>query len=322
MVRLSQNDAERLGFRSDNDVLLAGLGTDNGKSWLVALSGRIAARDETRLALYVNLLREAVRHAERVAAARFDWAILQHLLVATDDIEHAARQALGELTAAVSGDGAALIVTTANGMHVLNIFDADAFSGPVASGQANQIASSTQVLDRYTMVIAVRRLRGEAFLRREQQLVDSAAALFASWLSGVLRRPAFGKDRRASGQRFEVIIQRMAEQTVRNGASVSVVVMAAAEAAFQPGLLREWVADIRGQLRSSDLVGPLTESEIAVLLSEATAADASAVVERLRSHWSTARSGALLPSSVGVATRSVGWPADESVVGAAREDAR
>ena len=70
MVRLSNNDAERLGFRSDNDVLLVGFGTDNGKSWLVAVSGRIAARDETRLTLYVNLLREAVRHAERVAAAQ------------------------------------------------------------------------------------------------------------------------------------------------------------------------------------------------------------------------------------------------------------
>ena len=67
---------------------MVGFGKENGKSWLIVLSGRIAARDETRLTLYVNLLREAVRHAERVAAARFDWAILQHLLVATDDIEH------------------------------------------------------------------------------------------------------------------------------------------------------------------------------------------------------------------------------------------
>ena len=53
---------------------------------------------------------------------------------------------------------------------------------------------------------------------------------------------------------------------------------------FSPGCFANGLADIRGQLRSSDLVGPLTESEIAVLLSEATAADAAAVVERLRSH--------------------------------------
>ena len=40
-------------------------------------------------------------------------------------------QALGELTAAVKGASAALIVTAANGMHALSIGDADAFSVPV-----------------------------------------------------------------------------------------------------------------------------------------------------------------------------------------------
>ena len=74
----------------------------------------------------------------------------------------------------------------------------------------------------------------------------------------------------------------MAYQTVQHGASVSVVVIAAAEAAVRPGLMQKWVTDIRGRLRGSDLVGTLTESEIAVLLSEATAADAAAVVERIR----------------------------------------
>ena len=78
---------------------------------------------------------------------------------------------------------------------MLSIGDADAFTVPVASGQANQIASTRQVLDRYTMVIAVRRSHGEAFLRREQQLVDSAAALFGSWLSAFLRRPVYSKIR-------------------------------------------------------------------------------------------------------------------------------
>jgi len=320
VVRLSNSDAERLGFRPDTDVLMVGFGNEDAKSWLIVFCGRIAARDEARLTLYVNLLREAVRHAERVAAARFDWSLLEHLLVATDDIELAAGAALRELTAAVKGDRAALMVTTANGMHVLSIGEAEAFSDR-AAGQLNQIASTTPLLDRYTLLIAVRRSRGEAFLRREQQLVDSAAALFGSWLSGVLRRPAFTKDRRVTRHRFEDVIQRMAEQTVRQGATVSVVVMAASEAAFQPGLLREWVADIRGQLRATDLVGPVTDSEIAVLLAEATADDAASVVERLRTHLGSAR-GARLPSSIGVATRSAGWSAGESVVNAAREDAR
>ena len=102
LARLSSSDAERLGFRGDHDVLIARFSEKGGTSWLIVLSGRIAAHDESRLALYVDLLREAARYAEGIAASRLQWAILQHLLVATDDIESAGRAALGEVTAAVA----------------------------------------------------------------------------------------------------------------------------------------------------------------------------------------------------------------------------
>ena len=97
LARLSSSDAERLGFRGDHDVLIARVSEKEGTSWLIVLSGRIAAHDESRLALYVDLLREAARHAEGIAASRLQWAILQHLLVATDDVESAGRAALGEV---------------------------------------------------------------------------------------------------------------------------------------------------------------------------------------------------------------------------------
>ena len=326
LVRLSGSDAERLGFRGDNDVLVARFGEKSGASSLIALSGRISAHDASRLALYVDLLREAVRHAEGIAASRLQWAILQHLLLATDNIETAARAALAEVATAVGGAGAALIVTMSNGMPVLSLGDADAFSLPIGFGQTNHLASTGRLLDRYTMVLAVRGCPGQTFIRREQQIVDGVATLFGSWLSGVLRQPAYSRDRRATRHRFEDVIERIADQTVQHGASVSVVVIAAAEAAFRPGLIHKWVADIRGQLRAADLVGRLTESEIAVLLSEATAADAAAVVERIRGHLGAGESGgALVPLEtllIGIATRSAASPSDLSVVEAAREDAK
>jgi hypothetical protein len=68
-------------------------------------------------------------------------------------------------------------------------------------------------------------------------------------------------------------------------------------------------------------VGALTAGEIGVLLSEASAADADAVVRRLRDHLAAVQ-GARAPVSIGVATRSAEWPAERSVVGAAREQAR
>jgi hypothetical protein len=279
LVRLSRSDVERLGFRLEEDVFIAGFGKSGGEHWFVALSGRIAPADEPRLALSINMLREAVRHAERIAAARVDWAILQHLLVAADNVEPAAQAALKELTTAVDAANAALIVTTSNGMQILSIGDAVAFSVPGRSGQANQIVSTLQVLERYTMVLALRRSQARAFMRRDQQVVDSAALVFASWLSGILQRPEYIKDRRAGRHRFQDVVERLAEQTVRRGGSVSVVVMAASEARFRPEGLRKWVTDIRGRLREADLVGTLTESEIAILLSETTAAEAAAGIQ-------------------------------------------
>jgi hypothetical protein len=290
VARLSGDDAERLGFPSDADVLVAAFG-ERDKAWLIAFTGRIPAQDEARLALYIDLMREAVRHADAVATAQVSWAILQHLLVAPDDVDAAARGALGELATEMGASDSALIVTAANGMHVLSVGSAGVFSDATSGERGNQIASTTRVLDRYTVVLGVRRPEDREFLRRDRQTVDSAAAIFAPWLSGVLQRPAYGKDRRAARQRFEDVIDRMAAATARGGADVSVVVIPAVEAARRPGQVQQWVADMRGQLRAADLVGALTDNEVALLLSEATAADAARVVERLRNHL-TANLGA------------------------------
>jgi hypothetical protein len=159
-------------------------------------------------------------------------------------------------------------------------------------------------------------------MRLEQHVVDRAAGLFATWLGGVLQRPEYRKDRRAGKQRFEDVIERVAKQTAQQGVSVSVVVIAAGQARFHPGLLREWVADIRNQLRAADLVGTLTESEIALLLPETTPAGAASVVERLRSQVGVGQGRSLLPPSIGIATRSAEWPPETPIVMAAREHAR
>jgi hypothetical protein len=98
--------------------------------------------------------------------------------------------------------------------------------------------------------------------------------------------------------------------------------MASADARFHPDLLRQSVLGLRSQLRDSDLVGTLTESEIAVLLSETDAAAADAVIRRLRLPDSTDEHGKLEHFAVGVVTRAGDWPSGISVVGAARDAAR
>jgi len=322
LVRLSKSDAERLGFAVEDDLFAAGFGKQGGEYWLLALSGRIAQRDESRLALSIKMLREAVRHADRIAAARVDWSILQHLLVASDNVETPAKQALAELAASVNADVAALVVTTFNGMHVLSLGAAAAFSGRGRDEEGHELLTTADIQGRYRLAIAVQRVEGRPFMRRDQQVLEGAAPLFVSWLSGVLQRPGAVKDRRTPRrQHFGDIVERVAVETVRQGVSVSVVVMAARDARFRPDLLRQCVSDIRAQLRESDLVGTLTESEIGVLLTEATAAGADAVVRRLRVGVDDAQAGGLTPFTVGVASRSVEWPAGESLVGAARDAA-
>jgi hypothetical protein len=322
LVRLSPTDAARLGFQGDGDILIGRFGGTGSESWLLVLSGAIHEQQERPLAVYVEMLRELVRLHGAGAIARTTLAMLQHLLAPSDDVEAAGRAAVRELATAVDALGAAIVVRTLSGMHVLSLGDAEAFSTPRPYDQGDQIVTTSQILDRYEMVLAVRGLHGRTFTRREQQCVDEGVVILAAWLQRVLQRPVGAQDRRGVHRRFEDVVERVAARTVQEGGDVSVVVMIVAGAAFQPGLLHRYVAGIRGQLRPSDLAGTLSESEIAVLLPETSAADAAVVAARLRERLEDrGAAGDPVSASIGIASCRVGSSMEESVVRAAREDA-
>ncbi len=99
-----------------------------------------------------------------------------------------------------------------------------------------------------------------------------------------MRRGGSGTERRAGGRSFGDVIDRLAEQTVERGSSVSVIVVSNTQAVFQPGITQRWVARIRGSLRAADLVGMLGEGEVALLLPDTAddqAREVAARVERL-----------------------------------------
>ena len=52
---------------------------------------------------------------------------------------------------------------------MLSLGDAEAFSVPGAAGQGQQLLSTMRVLDRYTVVLAVRGFKGQAFMRRDRR---------------------------------------------------------------------------------------------------------------------------------------------------------
>jgi hypothetical protein len=321
-MRLPVSEAARLGFRSDADVFTARIGDEHRQPWILVLSGVIGISDESRLTMYVELLKEAIVRVAMIAETRTTWAILQQLLATTPPVEEVGRLALSELTQAVDALGAALVVTASNGVHTLSVGDGAILATNGGARQFDEIVSTHRVLDAHTMVLAVRRAHDQPFTRREQRLVEGAAATFAAWLPGVLPRLAPGHERRSENRDFDQVLERVAQQTVAEGMDVVLLVVVAAGAISRPGMLHKWVADIRGLLRASDLAGALSDREIGVLLPGASTKDLAAVSGRILARVTPAAAGGGGSAvTIGVASAQSGSAIEESLVRLARADA-
>ena len=98
--------------------------------------------------------------------------------------------------------------------------------------------------------------------------------------------------------------------------------MLAPAAVSRPGLLHKWVAEIRGQLRASDLAGALSDREIGVLLTGTTTSDLAAVRARILRHVTIPDEGGESAAvTIGIASHSAESPLDGSLVRAARQNA-
>jgi hypothetical protein len=318
LTRVSPAELQRFGFAGDRHALAAELAGGTLDPWLVFLVQGFGMLDEQRLALYVELLKEGLSRAAIINETRASWAIMQQLLGAADGVQPAIQAALAELAAAIPGSTPALAVTASSGVNLLNIGDTDRAGSAVEGSPARRLVSSQRLLDQYTMVLALRRPAGHAFTRREQHIVDRAAEIFAAWLPGLLRQSARPRDRRAEHREFEEVLDRAAAQGTREGMEVSLVVISAPDAVLHPGLLHKCVAEIRAQLRGSDLAGALSDHEIGVLLSGTPAEHVPVVCERFRQAIVSVGGPSAM---IGSATRAPGDDDTDSLVAAARRQA-
>jgi hypothetical protein len=318
LTRLSGVDLDRFGLPRTRQVAAIEIGSSTLEPWLLLFAEGFRSLNASRLVLYADLLREALGRASTIAETRTTWAILQSLLGATEASDRTVAAALGELRRALDGVGASLVVTNASGAALLTVGD-DAEGAPVipASDRGHQLTSTAQLPDRCTMELSLRRIASQAFTRREQHLVDRAAAIFSAWLPGTLKRSIPRAERRSEHRGFEQALDRAATQILRDGIDVSVLVLMVGDAASRPGLLHSWVTEIRAQLRGSDLAGTLSDREIGVLLSGTPQGDVPVVCSRLRRRLGL---DAAMPVTIGVASRGAGHLADDSIVGAARRD--
>ncbi len=317
LVRVSFADAERLGFDS-RDVFVTRFGGESSQPWVIALSGAIGPQDESRLTLYVELLRDALVRMAGAASARTSWGIAQHLLAAGEHVDEAVAAALAALSHEVEAAGAALMVNAAGGTPLLALGDSEAMSMPRGPDRSARLVASAAASDGRTVLLALRRGGGEPFTRREQGLADRAAAVFAAWAPGAFLRDR-GAERRAVARPFQDVLDGTVRRTLQDGLDVAVMVILASQAAFYPGLLQKWVMAVRGQLRASDMAGALSDREIGVLLAGAQSDAAATVVSRLRQSLGT--EGDAPAVVIGLASRPRGSSPEGSLVGAAREDA-
>lgn len=322
LAPLSARQVEQLGFGQGRRVVATDISSSMLEPWLLVFVEGFAPFDETRLRLYVDLLREALGRTSTIAETRMTWAILQQLLGASDIADRAARAALDELARSMAAMGASLLVTTPEGVTVLSAGDDDEAPSSVRPFRGvSRIVSTASILDRYAMALTVRRAPGETFTRREQRLADQAAAIFAAWLPGALRQVPRFRERRSENRDFEQVLDHAVDQHAGEGIDVSILVLSTPDLERRPDLLRKWVNEIRGHLRGADLADALSDCEIGVLLSGVGAESVPAVRARFERCLGLDAQGAPT-TSIGSASRLAGRPDRDSLVRTARDRAR
>ena len=100
---------------------------------------------------------------------------------------------------------------------------------------------------------------------------------------------------------------------------MALVVLLVRGAASLPGSTQRWVAEMRGQMRASDLAGMLNEGEIGLLMHDTGGEQATRIAERLRAvvGKEPGRDAIL----IGVALRDPGRGAADGIVHDARANA-
>lgn len=311
MVRLSRATADLLGLPSESDdVLLRRIPTGTDVGWLLVFSGAIDGPEQVRLTVYSDMLRESLNDVIATTTNRLVAAVTRHFS-SKEPMEAAARAILGELTAAVSGEEGALVVTT-KGRTALSVGNTDLLPEfePHAPPPDRLVVKS---LDGGSLMVVIAREHPE-FTALERELVQAGVAVVHSWAREALQRSGEG-ERRRRFRPVDALFEQLAAEAVQAGQQASMIVISTGATVLPPELLT-WLSKIRGQLRSWDFAAILSDNEIAVLLGDASADQAGVVSDRLKQLMEPVR------PAIGVMTSSPESPFERSLVEAARAGAR
>ena len=317
-TRLNADEVARLGFASERHVVALQINHTTPEPWILLFAEGYRPLNAPRLNLYADLLREALVRVSGLVETRATWAILQTLLGATDPVDRAVDTALREFSRVIDGLAVSLIVTNTTGTTLLTAGDRETVTPVRPFDRGNRLVATVHLPDLGTMQLAVRRARGRNFSRREQHLVERAAAIFSAWLPGAVKKPVDTPAEARATHDFEEVLDRAAAQIARDGLDVSLLVIAVPENDSRISMLQHWVTEIRARLRGSDLAGAISDREIGVLLSGTSQANVPVVSARLGRSLGLEENNQA--ADMGSASRGAGSDDNRSIVKVARKN--
>jgi hypothetical protein len=314
MVRLSRNEIERLGIVSEpGDTLMLRIQSGD-VAWLLVFSGMIDDREQVRLRLYSDILREALNDTAATLTTRLVAEVSHPQRPTNEPAETSGQIALEQLMDAVGAARGALALTV-GGRPMLTLGVTDLLSSS-DEPDANRLVVKSSDDDSVMGVVLEREQPWFTALDRETVL--AGLSVVHRWMLTGLQRSS-DAERRRGFRPIDSVFDQMAANAVATGRQASVVVVSVDAAAGRNGLLAASVGKIRAQLRAGDFAGVLSDREIAVLLCGASSDHAALVSARLMKMLKAEDStGAFLNSAIGMTTRSPESSFDGSLVGAAR----
>jgi hypothetical protein len=321
LVRLRPEDLDQLGVASVTDVVVVEIAPRHSR-WMLVFSGVEDPSCVTRLSLYVDVLEQSLGHVA-VSAALDVVRALWDRLIAEDDPARGAESTVAYIVRAVECDYAALQITGPDGRRIVGVGDGSRFHNLDGGISPAELVATRRLETGGGIALAVGRAQGKPpFAEQERHLVDAIADMLAPWAVAVVRRPASTRERRSIARPFQQIAEEIAQRTVRNGGSVSVVVIRLRDGDIAPGAAHRIAAQIRPHLRAAEPAGALDDGEIAALLFDANPDQARAVIARFRRIGGTFEEGeALASAAMGVAHMAAGSAYDAPLIAAARKDA-
>jgi GGDEF domain-containing protein len=321
ITRLARSDVERLGFAGGGDVALARVG-EGEDAWLIAIAGPIESDEVQRLSLYVSLLDQAVARATQTAAAEVLAALSRQLLADSGNPEEQARQAIREVQAALGLTSAAFTVTSRTGSALLHVGSTFTAADLAAGSGAGKVVIIRRDPQQYAMAFVADWSPDHHVTPQEGHVTRVVADLLESWVRQLVRQSPRIGDRRATRRGFDEVLERFAQDAVQSGIPVTAVVLSFGDAAFSPDVTQARVASLREHVRGGDLVGRLGEGDVGVLLHDAVATQAEAVVRRMRQLLERDIIKEHGQVAIGMATRRPGDPTTGALAQEARQRAR